>query len=1510
MRYWERVFVAKRRFCFPIVNKYSRKRPRAQSQRGFAHLCVALAFLLAGSAEFSSAQTTYHLHDDSSGIQLLTTGPDTAAVGILSQDIKNLSPGDFIIAQFPTPSGVPGTAGVILSGSTITFNLWMSTTSTKVSSFPEARLYVHSSSFTQLCSTTGTTALTTTLTKYSLSCTTSTNFSLSTSDTFLLWVGIHTATKSTSSLQGKVEVEGTLNGNFDSTIVAPAIIPPPSISSLSLTSGTPGTAVTITGSNFGSPQGSSTVTFAGTTANVTSWAAGSIGVTVPAAVTGNVVVTVNGQASDGVPFTVPAPTITSVSPTSGRYGTAVTIAGSSFGSNQAAGSSTVTFGGTAATPTSWSDGSIGVPVPTGAAGGVVAITVKVGAQSTSANFTVIPPPSITTLSPNSGPINTTVTVSGSGFGSPQGSSTITFNGIAATPFSWGPGSIIVPVPAGTTTGSVVVTVAGQGSSGVTFTVTGGPSINTNGLTPSSGSAGTTVAIAGSNFGSTQGSSVVKFNGLAAKISSWGTGTINAIAPTGVTTGPVTVTVSGQTSNGVTFTAITNGTLSGTVTNSNSVAIFGATIQALQNGVSKASATTASNGTYSIANLAAGRYDIQASASTFGTALQNAVSVTANQTTTQNFTLSTPGSIGGKVTQSDGVTAISGAAVQVFVGSAVASSTTTDSGGNYSVANLNAGSYRAQASSTGFVTKSQTVSVSAGSNATANFSLQAPGTAAIQYDYDELGRLVGVVDAAGDAASYQYDSVGNILSISRPASNQVSIISFTPRSGGVGTTVTINGMGFSATSSQDTVQFNGTTATVISATTTQITANVPSGATTGPIKVVAPNGTATSSANFTVGAANGLPTITSFTPNMGTVGTAVSITGTNFDSSIANNRLLFNIASAVTSSLTPPTQLGTSIPSTPPITDFNTPPNIPPATSGRISLSTPAGKTSSSQDFYIPFNAHSVSDIGWTGRFSLGGSQTTSIPAGKVGLLLFDGTWGQGLTIQLSGSSISNCTLYVFAPDGTKLGINNSNILSDCTSATTGPLAISTLPLNGTYTIGIENGSTTAGNLTIGTISDAQGSISIDGPQVAISTTVPNQDARLVFSAIAGQRIGVFVTNVTNPSASVQLINPSGAVQGIGVAIGSSPTGQTFFMDTQTLAKTGTYQLWVEHSGSSVGSETLQIKTVPLDVTATLAVPAAGATGPTTTVATPSSGQNAYLTFSGTAGQQLGFNISNASYSSPGCFWFMDNPSGSQVTSGQCTSSFVDPQTVRTLTLSGTYTIFINPQGASTGSSTWSINNDADVTGTIAIDGSAVTTGTTVAGQDARVSFSATGQRIVVYVTNVSNPGANINLLTPSGSNQGPGVFINNTPTGQTFFMDTQSLGTGTYQLWVQHSSTNIGNETLQISSVPADVSGSVTINGQAFSFTTVAGQNANITFSNPQSQSTTVQWTAGTYPSSPGCFMFVTGPSPSTSQVGSANCTGATGSLSLSNLATGTYNILVNPTGASTGGMTLTVTSP
>ncbi len=78
----------------------------------------------------------------------------------------------------------------------------------------------------------------------------------------------------------------------------------------------------------------------------------------------------------------------------------------------------------------------------------------------------------------------------------------------------------------------------------------GPVISS--LTPSIGLAGTPVTINGSNFGTTQGSSVVSFNGANATSTSWSDTSVSVTVPLFGTTGPVVVTVNGVTSNGLIF----------------------------------------------------------------------------------------------------------------------------------------------------------------------------------------------------------------------------------------------------------------------------------------------------------------------------------------------------------------------------------------------------------------------------------------------------------------------------------------------------------------------------------------------------------------------------------------------------------------------------------------------------------------------------------------------------------------------------------------------------------------------------------------------------------------------------------------------------------------------------------------------------------------------------------------------------------------------------------------------
>jgi hypothetical protein len=167
-------------------------------------------------------------------------------------------------------------------------------------------------------------------------------------------------------------------------------------------------------------------------------------------------------------------------------------------------------------------------------------------QTVIATFNAIP--EITALSPISGDVGTPVTISGKNFGATQDTSTVAFNGTAATPTAWRATSIVVPAPPGATNGNVVVTVAGIASNGIVFTFT--PGITA--LSTNSAPAGTPVTITGTNFGSTQGTSMVTFNGKTATVTSWTSTSIVVNVPAGGT-GNVVVTINGIASNGIAFT---------------------------------------------------------------------------------------------------------------------------------------------------------------------------------------------------------------------------------------------------------------------------------------------------------------------------------------------------------------------------------------------------------------------------------------------------------------------------------------------------------------------------------------------------------------------------------------------------------------------------------------------------------------------------------------------------------------------------------------------------------------------------------------------------------------------------------------------------------------------------------------------------------------------------------------------------------------------------------------------
>jgi RHS repeat-associated protein len=172
-------------------------------------------------------------------------------------------------------------------------------------------------------------------------------------------------------------------------------------------------------------------------------------------------------------------------------------------------------------------------------------------------------PDISGITPTYGGIGFSVTVNGSGFGATQGSSTVRFNGSPASSItSWSNSQIVAIVPSSASTGPVTVIANGIGSNqNVVFTLYN-PIISS--LLPPYGPVAGTIVIRGSGFGASQGGSQVQFNGLngASNGMTWSDTSITAYVPNGATSGPVTVTVNGVTSNSQQFSVIEAATISG------------------------------------------------------------------------------------------------------------------------------------------------------------------------------------------------------------------------------------------------------------------------------------------------------------------------------------------------------------------------------------------------------------------------------------------------------------------------------------------------------------------------------------------------------------------------------------------------------------------------------------------------------------------------------------------------------------------------------------------------------------------------------------------------------------------------------------------------------------------------------------------------------------------------------------------------------------------------------------
>ncbi|MFQ5637814.1 MAG: IPT/TIG domain-containing protein [bacterium] len=493
------------------------------------------------------------------------------------------------------------------------------------------------------------------------------------------------------------------------------------------------------------------------------------------------------------------PSISSFSPVSGGVGTEVTVIGNNFN-----GTTGVLFNGLAASSfTVDSNSQLRATVPQGATTGKINILNSDGTGSSSQDFSIISPPQITAFTPTSGPVGTTVTIVGSNFSEVAG---ITFNEKLSTNFTiFSSSEIHAQVPTGATNGVIVlINNAGSATSSSVFTVTTAPGISS--FTPSSGTSGTEVTLLGNNF---TGTVSVAFNGVSAAQFTVDSDTvIKATVPSGATTGKISVTSGNGAGLSASDFIITPTPVitsfsppAGPVGSDVTVAgnhFNGATAVAF-NGVAAAQFTVDSN--------------TQITATVPNGATTGKISVT---------------SAGGAATSASDFTIVLLPVVTAFSPSAGPIGTDVTLTGNHF---------------------------------TGATSVAFNGVSAAQFTVDSDTQIRATVPSGATTGKISVTSAGGAAT---SASDFTIVLLpvvtvFSPSAGPVGSEVTLTGNHFTGAAS---VAFNGVSAAQFTVDSdTQIRANVPSGASTGPISVHNDAGTGTSFSTFTVT----IPSSLSFLP---------------------------------------------------------------------------------------------------------------------------------------------------------------------------------------------------------------------------------------------------------------------------------------------------------------------------------------------------------------------------------------------------------------------------------------------------------------------------------------------------------------------------------------------------------------------------------------------------------------------------------------------------------------------
>lgn len=361
-------------------------------------------------------------------------------------------------------------------------------------------------------------------------------------------------TISTPTINASSQASSVNSQNFQ----LPIKLFPPRINQFLPLKGTGGVIVTIVGANFDPNIKNNTVKFNDVLAQVNSVTYNTLTVTVPSDVqTGLITVaTPAGGAQSPEVFTlIKPPRIDGFTPTFGICTTEVTINGKDFSEDPS--KIAVKFNGLTGAVQQTGSTRIIVKVPCGNFVGPITVTTEGGSVSSTTRFTSstnltsgLQPtqsilPTITSVVPNQGSVNTIVTIKGTNFGSEISQNEVRFNNVKAEILMTSDVMLKVKVPQGALTGLIKIISPGGEITGFDDFIIPTSSPIITGFSPISGKSGNTITIFGSNFVNNIKDNIVRFDTEVAEIvSAAGTilvvkiprsaksGIINVITPLG------------------------------------------------------------------------------------------------------------------------------------------------------------------------------------------------------------------------------------------------------------------------------------------------------------------------------------------------------------------------------------------------------------------------------------------------------------------------------------------------------------------------------------------------------------------------------------------------------------------------------------------------------------------------------------------------------------------------------------------------------------------------------------------------------------------------------------------------------------------------------------------------------------------------------------------------------------------------------------------------------------------